>query len=162
MIRLWIENEQEKEEIPEEVKKAMEKAIEHTLQTENFGLDAEISLTITDDNEIHRLNLQERGIDRPTDVLSFPMLEYDNERNMIDFDYDMDEGFIMLGDIVISAERAAAQATEYGHGFLREMAFLTVNSMLHLLGYDHENSEAEEKLMFEKQEQILNDLGITR
>ncbi len=162
MIRLWIENEQEKEEIPEEVKKAMEKTIEHTLQTENFGLDAEISLTITDDNEIHRLNLQERGIDRPTDVLSFPMLEFDNERNMIDFDYDMDEGFIMLGDIVISAERAAAQAAEYGHGFLREMAFLTVHSMLHLLGYDHENSEAEEKLMFKKQEQILNDLGITR
>lgn len=103
-----------------------------------------------------------RNIDRVTDVLSFPMLYFDENGDIIDSDFDMDGENIMLGDIVISAERAKSQSEEYGHSFRREMAFLTVHSMLHLLGYDHVDNPEGERIMFAKQEDILNLLGITR
>ncbi len=90
------------------------------------------------------------------------MLEFDEDKNVIDGEFDFDEEDIVLGDIVISAERAKEQAKEYGHSFLREVAFLTVHSMLHLLGYDHVDSEEDEKIMFGKQEEILKRLGISR
>lgn len=119
-------------------------------------------MTICDDEEIHRINKEQRDIDKPTDVLSFPMLFFDENGDIIDSDYDMDGDFVILGDIVISAERAMEQAEEYGHSFKREMAFLTVHSMLHLLGYDHVTSEEDEKVMFQRQEEILSKIGITR
>lgn len=162
MIRLLIENEQEKEDISEEVKKLVKRAIEHSLEFEECDFDAEVSVTFVDNEEIRVINRENRDIDKATDVLSFPMLEFDENGDIIDSEYDMNEEYLMLGDIVISAERAREQSIEYGHSFEREIAFLTVHSMLHLLGYDHVNSEEEEKIMFDKQEKILTELGITR
>lgn len=131
------------------------------LEYEECDFDAQISVTITDNENIRRINKEFRNKDAVTDVLSFPMLEFDEEGNAEDeFDFDGDE--VVLGDIVISAERAAEQAKEFGHSFKREIAFLTAHSMLHLLGYDHERGKEEEEIMFAKQEEILNILNITR
>lgn len=132
------------------------------LEYENCGFDAQISVTITDNENIRQMNKEFRNKDSATDVLSFPMLEFDEDGNAFDDDFDFDGDEVVLGDIVISAERAAEQAENYGHSFKREIAFLTVHSMLHLLGYDHVNSEEEEKVMFKKQDEILNILNITR
>lgn len=117
---------------------------------------AEVSLTIVSNEEIKELNREHRGKDSVTDVLSFPLGENG------EFDVDPETNRIMLGDIVISAERAAEQAKEYGHTFEREMCFLATHSMFHLLGYDHEVSEEEEKIMFDKQKKVLDKLGINR
>ncbi len=162
MIRLLTENAQAREEITAEIEAAVEKCVKAALEYENCDFDAEISLTYVDDEQIRELNSSERGIDKATDVLSFPMCNFDENGDIIDADYDFDGDVILLGDIVISAERARAQAESYGHSFLREIAFLTVHSMLHLLGYDHVNSEEEERIMFKKQDEILESIGITR
>lgn len=162
MTEIIIENEQEKIEIKPEILETIKTAVDATLDFEKCDFDAEVSVTIVDNAEIKELNNETRGIDRPTDVLSFPILEFDEDGNIIDCDCDYDGGSLILGDIVISAERAAEQATEFGHSFRREIAFLTVHSMLHLLGYDHETSEADEALMFSKQEKILEGIGILR
>ena len=133
-----------------------------TVRTENLGLGKravaavpeglEVSLTLTDDEGIHELNREYRGVDRPTDVLSFPQFEADEE---IEFG-------VTLGDIVISLPRMAEQAANFGHSQKREFCFLFVHGLLHLLGYDHEISEDEEKLQFGRQQQILDSLGIGR
>lgn len=119
-----------------------------TLKSENWEGRAEVSVTVVDDDRIKELNSAHRGIDSPTDVLSFPLNDGD----------DIGEE---LGDIVISIERADYQAKEYGHSLDRELAFLTVHSTLHLLGYDH-MTEEEEKDMFGRQEKILNSMGLSR
>jgi len=142
-----IQNEQDKIEFTAEMDKLIRMVIDKTLEFEGIE-PLGVSVLITDDEKIHELNRQYRGKDAPTDVLSFPL--YDDEGYL-----DEEE----LGDIVISLERAKLQAEEYGHSLNREIAFLTAHSMLHLLGYDHENGETE---MFEKQEEILNILGIKR
>jgi probable rRNA maturation factor len=121
-----------------------------------------VSVTLTDNEQIHALNREHRGIDRPTDVLSFPMLEFDEDGVAEDCDFDMDGELVLLGDIVISMERAAEQAEEYGHSLIREVGFLTAHSMLHLLGYDHVDNPEGERLMREKEEAVLESLGITR
>lgn len=157
-----MENQQDKQEISEETERIIKKVIEKSLEYENCDFDAEVSVTIVDNDEIRGINAQMRNIDKVTDVLSFPMLYFDENGDIIDSDYDMDGDSIVLGDIVISAERAKSQAEEYGHSFKREIAFLTVHSMLHLLGYDHVDDPEGEKIMFAKQEEILNLLGITR
>ncbi len=162
MIQFLMENEQEKEEITEEIKATVLKCIEKTLEFEECDFDAEVSVTFVDNEAIREINNQERGIDKATDVLSFPMLEFDENGDIINSEFDFNEDFVMLGDIVISLERAREQSIEYDHSFIREIAFLTVHSMLHLLGYDHVNSEDEEKVMFSKQDEILNLLNITR
>ena len=110
-----------------------------------------------DNDTIRSINKEQRDIDRATDVLSFPMLEFD-EDGISDDEYDMDGELVMLGDIVISMERAREQANEFGHSFLREVAFLTA----HLLGYDHVDDKEGEEIMCEKQERVLTSLGITR
>lgn len=162
MTEVIIENIAEQIEIQDEIKETIELCIEKSLEYEGCDFDAQVSVTICDDEEIHRINKEQRDIDKPTDVLSFPMLFFDENGDIIDSDYDMDGDFVILGDIVISAERAMEQAEEYGHSFKREMAFLTVHSMLHLLGYDHVTSEEDEKVMFQRQEEILSKIGITR
>ena len=121
-----------------------------------FTRDCELSVTLTDDAHIHALNLEYRGVDRPTDVLSFPMYSFR------DGDLPPEEGDFTLGDVVISVERAEAQAKEYGHSTRREIAFLTVHSILHLLGWDHETSPEDERAMFAKQDEIMEKLGISR
>lgn len=162
MTEILIENSQEELEINDEIKIFIEKCADAVLRYEECDFDAEISVTIVDENEIKSLNAQYRDKDSVTDVLSFPMLEFDEDGEMIYDDCDFNDGNIVLGDIVICAKRAKEQAEEYGHSIKREFAFLTVHSMLHLLGYDHEHSEDMEQLMFKKQKEILGKLGITR
>lgn len=162
MINLIWENEQDRVFVCDEYIEIIRKCIETALRFENFEYDAEISLTITDDEGIKAINREMRGIDKATDVLSFPMLETDDFGALIIYDEDISDGFVMLGDIVISFETAKKQAEEYGHSFLREIGFLTVHSVLHLLGYDHETGVSEETEMFEKQESILKSIDLTR
>lgn len=151
-LRIYISDRQDIIEITPEIKKLIRSAIRNTLKYENFTRSCEVSVTIVDNEEIHRINSEQRGIDRATDVLSFPM-----------FDDDFDDGeYCILGDIVISAERTDEQAKEYQHSFEREIAFLTVHSVLHLLGYDHETSPEDEADMFGRQEKILTIMKLTR
>ena len=129
--------------------------------------EAQVSILITDDDEIHRINLEQRQIDRPTDVLSFPMVNYETpgDFSFLEEDsedcFDPDSGELLLGDIVISADKVAAQAEEYGHSRRREYAFLIAHSMLHLMGYDHMTPEDAAE-MERLQEEILQQLGISR
>lgn len=161
MIDLILENEQTIEPLTDDIKKAIKDVCEAVLAEEECGFDAEISVTLTDNAAIREINREQRGIDKATDVLSFPMLEFD-EDGQADGEYEMDGDLVMLGDIVISMERAREQSEEYGHSMLREVAFLTAHSMLHLLGYDHVDDKAGEEIMCEKQEKVLNLLGIRR
>ena len=162
MTRIILENEQNAVKISEEIENTIKKVIDASLEYENCDFEAEVSVTIVDNEAIREINNETRNIDAPTDVLSFPMLYFDEDGNIIDSDFDMDGDVLVLGDIVISAERAKSQAEEFGHSFLREIAFLTVHSMLHLLGYDHVDDPEGERIMFTKQEEILDKLGITR
>ncbi len=139
----------------------------HVLSREECPFEAEISLTLVGKEEIKEMNREHRGIDRVTDVLSFPMVDFRKpgdfsfiENNDPEY-FDPDSGELMLGDIIICMERAEEQAEEYGHSKIREFAFLIAHSMLHLLGFDHEEEE-EERIMLEKQENALSSLGITR
>lgn len=137
------------------------------LSQEGCPFEAEISLTLVGNEEIQGMNREHRGIDKVTDVLSFPMTDFQvpgdfSFLNKGDPEYfDPDSGELMLGDIVICMERAEEQAEEYGHSKKREFAFLIAHSMLHLLGFDHEEEE-EERIMLEKQEKALSSLGIIR
>lgn len=137
------------------------------LDYEECPYEAEINILLTDDEEIRAVNKEFRGIDRPTDVLSFPALEYTNAG---DFSYleeavgeffNPETGELLLGDIVISVDRAISQAEEYGHSITREIAFLTAHSMFHLMGYDHMSTE-ERSLMEDKQDDVLDRLKISR
>ena len=150
--RIDIVNEQEKYPYSLGVQVLIQRAVKAALRYENFSRRYEVSVTLVDNEAIHRINLEHRGVDRPTDVLSFPM-----------FDEDFGDGeACVLGDIVLSLERAYSQAAEYGHSVKREIAFLTVHSVLHLLGYDHEEGKAEESDMFARQEAILEKMGLSR
>ena len=162
MVRLIWDNEQEFIDITDDLIKTLTACMEQTLAFETFDKDAEVSLPFTDNSGIKERNRIARGIDKPTDVLSFPMLDYEADGTLEICDEDLSEGAVVLGDILISMEKAVSQSEEYGHSLKRELCFLTVHSMLHLLGYDHERSQEEEALMFEKQDEILNQLGITR
>ena len=129
--------------------------------------DYSLNLTFTDDEEIHRINKEYRGIDLSTDVLSFPALEFETPGDFSGIEkedpdcFDMDTGELILGDIMISLEHAHSQAEEYGHSFKREIAFLITHSLLHLSGFDHETDD-ERSVMEKMQDEILNGLGITR
>jgi len=161
MINLIWENEQEKINVTDEHINIISKCIEASLRYENITHDCEISLTVTDNENIREINAESRNINSATDVLSFPMLDAENGKLNISKE-DFSDGFLLLGDIVMSFERAKEQADEFGHSFEREIGFLTVHSMLHLLGYDHELSEEDENIMFSKQEEILNSINLTR
>lgn len=155
-IEIFFSDEQEKLTPPEDIEALIERCTRAALEEEGITEDAQVSVTLVDNDTIRELNNEHRGIDRATDVLSFPLGDDDS------FDTDPETGAILLGDIVISLERAEEQAKEYGHSFYREVAFLITHSLFHLLGYDHVNGEDEEKLMFGKQEKVLEKLGITR
>ena len=154
-LMIYFENDQEKMPISYKLKKLVRMAVEATLAYEEIARDLEVSVTFTDDEGIRKLNRNFRKIDRATDVLSFPLFDFEG-----DGDARADELDDMLGDIVLSLERAVAQAEEYGHSFEREVAFLTVHSMLHLLGYDHETSEEDELDMRRRQTAIMEMLGL--
>lgn len=141
--------------------------IEACMEAEDFPYEAEVNLTLVDDAAIQEINASYRQIDRATDVLSFPLLEYDapgdfsKVEDLMGDNINPDTGEVMLGDIVISVDHVREQAKEYGHSEKREYAFLIVHSMLHLFGYDHmESEEAQE--MQEHQRKILDYLKITR
>ncbi len=155
-IVIFLSNEQDKLEPPRDIEKLIEDCAAAALEEEGIDDTAEVSVTLVDNDGIRALNNQHRGIDRETDVLSFPLGDDENG-----YEIDPDNDAIILGDIVISLERAAQQAEEYGHSYRREVAFLITHSLFHLLGYDHMNGE-EEKEMFGKQEKVLQKLGITR
>ena len=147
--RIYITNDQDKLPVDAALRALIRKAVNGALKYEGFEKSAEVSVTFTDDQKIHELNREYRDVDRPTDVLSFPM-------------YSEEDEDAVLGDIVISLERAQAQSLEYGHSFEREVAFLCVHSVLHLLGYDHETGEEDEREMFARQDEIMKMLEITR
>ncbi|MEG1458392.1 MAG: rRNA maturation RNase YbeY [Acetivibrio sp.] len=140
--------------------------VDVVLDYEECPFEAEVNIVITDNNEIHKTNKEFRGIDRATDVLSFPMIEY-REAGEFDWLEEYDEYFnpetgeLLLGDMMISMEKVWEQAKEYGHSVERELSFLAVHSMLHLCGYDH-MEEKDRLIMEEKQREIMNILGISR
>lgn len=161
-MNIEMRNEQNLFEIDDNIKNIVEKAVKTSLEYMNFKYDSEVSILFVDNKKIHELNKIHRGIDRATDVLSFPMFEYDENGDIIEEYADFSDNHeLVLGDIVISLERASEQAKEYGHTFERETGFLTVHSMLHLLGYDHMTTEDEEE-MFGYQNEILSEMGLER
>ena len=160
-MEILIENEQDKIPFTQEPEDIINKTAKTVLECENFTLDCEISVVITDNENIHALNYEFRKKDSATDVLSFPMLEFDSQHNLINDNLET-AGSLLLGDIVISLERAKEQAEEYGHSLNREIGFLCAHSVLHLLGYDHEDSEESRLIMRRKEESALSKIGLTR
>jgi len=161
-LSVLIDNRQNIIKITPDVEAFVNRIINAVLEFENFDSDYEVSISFVDNDEIKELNRQYRNIDATTDVLSFPLLEFDRKSNNEPVIKDvLIDTEISLGDIVISTEKVIEQAKEYGHSQDRELAFLLVHGMLHLLGYDH-IQESDEKIMFKKQEEILNLLNIKR
>ena len=156
MTKVIITNEQKEVKIPTGVRLLVRRCCNAVLLYEGFKEAAEVSVTFVDDERIHSLNKEYRDVDSSTDVLSFPLGE-----NGV-YDTNPENGNKMLGDIVISVDHAVKQAELYGHTLQREIAFLTVHSMLHLLGYDHVNGGLEQMKMREKEELVLAKLGVVR
>ncbi len=157
-----IINEQDKLAVGDELTDVIRNAVRAAAKVGEFGEKIEVSVMLTDNEGIRELNREHRGIDRATDVLSFPLLEFSEDKRALPETVDFGENEeVTLGDIVISLERAAEQAEEYGHSMKREVGFLTVHSMLHLYGYDH-MTEDDEREMFALQEKILDGMGLKR
>jgi len=155
-----IENEQDKKEFTSVHEKLISDVIEATLKHESFMHDCFVSVTLVDNESIREINFEQRNIDSATDVLSFPVLEFEDGK-MIENTGDYFEGKLILGDIVVSLERAMEQSIEYGHSYERELGYLVCHSVLHLLGYDHEDEE-EREIMRQKEEASLEMLSLTR
>ncbi len=155
-IKVIITNDQSTVKVPSGTRLLIRRCCHAVLQLEGFKGSAEISVRFVDNEQIKELNAQYRNIDRETDVLSFPLGENG------EYDINPATGAYMLGDIVISVQKAMEQASEFGHPLEREIAFLTVHSMLHLLGYDHVNGGLEAVHMREKEETVLTQLGLKR
>lgn len=165
---IYIDNRQNKIEVTNEMEELLNNVVSFTLKEECVEVDFEVSVILIDNEEIKKINNEFRDINRETDVLSFPMLEYPagkvfkevykveqyNEKNL-------DEGHLVLGDMALSLEKVMEQSKEYGHSFNRELAYLTVHSMLHLLGYDH-MEEGEKNVMRSREEYILEKLSMIR
>lgn len=137
------------------------KCAEKALDLENVDFDAEISVTLTDNDGIRKINAEYRNIDKETDVLSFPQFDFEIPSQFTEDELFLEEGAVMLGDIVLSKDKIYEQAEEYGHGALRETSYLIVHSLMHLLGYDHMNDD-EKSVMRRHEEDVLNALGYTR
>ncbi len=150
-LKIYFEN-SSSEKISYKLKMLIRRAIISTLDYEDVENNCEVSVTFTDNEGIRALNREYRNIDKATDVLSFPQIDYDEGEEL--------EGDVMLGDIVLSLQRAREQAEEFGHSFERECAFLSVHSMLHLLGYDHEISDEDDADMRRRQREIMKNMGL--
>lgn len=165
-MTILVENEAKKV-LDFDYEEVIKNVVKRVVDTENCPYEVEVNVLLTNNEEIHEANKDFRNIDRPTDVLSFPMVDYDfpadfslvNESPEGYLNPETDE--LLLGDIMVSVDKVYSQAEEYGHGIKREFAFLIAHSMLHLLGYDHMEDE-ERAVMEAKQEAILEALGITR
>ncbi len=154
--KVLIHNNQKDIKVPVGIRLLIRRSCTAVLTYENFPSNAEVSVSFVNDKQIHELNLKYRNMDKPTDVLSFPLGDGKN------YDKNPETGDCLLGDIVISLETAERQALIYNHSLEREIGFLTVHSMFHLLGYDHETSNMAALIMREKEEAVLSELGISR
>jgi len=155
-VTISILNQQKKVKIPAGTRPLIRKCCAAVLKYEEIEEKAEVSVSFVDNEQIRELNAEYRNKDAATDVLSFPLGDDES------FDVNEETGAVLLGDIVISVERAMEQAEEYGHSLEREIGWLTVHSMLHLLGYDHETSEEDAKDMRKREEDVLTSLSLTR
>ncbi|WBY64551.1 rRNA maturation RNase YbeY [Thermocaproicibacter melissae] len=153
-VKVIIDNRQKAVKIPTGLRMLVRRCCTAVLRMEKFEGPAEVSVVFVDNEQIHKLNLQYRNKDMPTDVLSFPM----GENGVYDINHST--GAKILGDIVISMEKAVEQAERYGHSLEREVGYLTAHSMLHLLGYDHEQGGIERVHMREKEELVMTELGL--
>lgn len=165
---IYVDNRQSLLDVKDEFIEKLKNVIEFALKEEKVNIKCEVSLVFVDNEEIKEINNDTRGINKETDVLSFPMLEYDDKKVFkemyLDYKFspsDFDGDDLVLGDIVLSLEKALEQSEEYNHSYEREASYLVVHSVLHLLGYDH-MEEDEKKIMRSREEEILNKLNITR
>jgi probable rRNA maturation factor len=156
-LKVYVKNNQTEVKVPVGIRLLIRRCCQAVLTTEKFGKDAEVSVSFVSNNEIRNLNKIYRNKDSVTDVLSFPLTSEDGTVEL-----NPETGAVQLGDVVISLETAVKQAQNYGHSLEREVGFLTVHSMLHLLGYDHETSQLDQRIMREKEESVLEKLGISR
>ena len=155
-VKVVITNRQKDVKIPSGIRLLIRRCCHATLELEGFEGSAEINVSIVDDDIIRQINNEHRHIDSVTDVLSFPLGENGQ------YDINPENGAKMLGDVVISIERAQAQAEQFGHSFQREIGYLTVHSVLHLLGYDHVDGGLDAVRMREKEEAIMTSVGLPR
>lgn len=157
---IYIDTELE-EEVP--YQELLTKVITTALDAEGVAVPCEIGVLFTNDEGIHKINLAQRGVDRPTDVLSFPMFDFiPGDPPVNSAETDPETGLLPLGDMVLSLDRVKAQAEEFGHSEERELCYLAVHSVLHLLGYDHMDEGPQKAQMRAREEAILGQLGITR
>lgn len=165
---IYVDNRQDKIEVTEEFTEGLKRVINFALKEEEVDLECEVSLLFVDNDEIREINNETRQIDRETDVLSFPMLDYENKKvfkecyknyKFSESDFDGEE--LVLGDIVLSLEKALEQSKEYNHSYEREASYLVVHSVLHLLGYDHMEDD-DKVIMRKREEEILGKLNIIR
>lgn len=162
MIEFIFEDEQDKLEFTEEMETVVQRAVSTTMEVlECDDTDCEVSILITDNEGIQKINRETRDIDAPTDVLSFPILEFDDDGVMIEESGDYDGDLLLLGDIVISLEKAAEQAEEYGHSLMRELGFLATHSTLHLMGFDHQGEE-DTPVMRAHEKAVMEKMGLKR
>lgn len=165
---IYLDNRQNKIEVDDELNDLVRTVVDYALKEEGVKVSYEISLLYVDNEEIKEINGQHRNIDKETDVLSFPMLDYPGGKVFKDLYIEQkfsqeffDDEYLVLGDIVISLEKAKEQCEEYNHNFIREVLYLCVHSVLHLLGYDHMKEE-EKKIMRKREEEILGAFSIKR
>ncbi len=165
---IYIDNRQNKIEVTRELETVIKDVIEYTLREEKLFIDNEVSVIFIDNEEIKEINLKQRGIDKITDVLSFPMLNYPDNKVFkdvyVNYEFDQSDLYddkLVIGDVALSLEKSKQQSEEFGHSFNRECAYLTVHSILHLLGYDH-MEEAQKNIMRKREEEILNNFNISR
>ena len=155
-LKAYFVNRQKEEQVSAELRTFLRKCIRATLIADGYDDFFEVYVTLVNDKQIHEMNLEHRGVDAPTDVLSFPM----GEDGV--YDIDPETGAYMLGDVVLNVSRIRLQAEEYGHSFEREAGYLTIHSILHLLGYDHVDEGEMKKQMRAKEEQVLESLHLYR
>lgn len=165
---IFIDNRQNKVEVSSELETVIKDVIEYTLKEEKLFIDNEVSVIFIDNEEIRKINLEHRGIDKSTDVLSFPMLHYPENKVFkdvyVNYEFDQSDLYdkrLVIGDVALSLEKAKQQSEEFGHSFIRECAYLTVHSILHLLGYDHMEQDPKD-IMRKREEEILNNFKISR
>ena len=155
-IRVDIENRQKSVKIPTGLRMLIRRCCHAALDLEGVDGCAQVDVTLVDNETIHKINLEQRGIDAPTDVLSFPLGENG------EFEINPETGEKLIGNIVLSLEQAQRQAEDFGHSFNREVGYLTVHSMFHLLGYDHVGGGLEAVHMREKEETVMEQIGLSR
>ncbi len=155
-VKVTIMDNQRQVAVTKETRSLIRRVCSAAVKEQSFPYDAEVNVSLVDDEQIHSINLTHRGIDSATDVLSFPLGEGG------EYDLNPETNLMQLGDIVISLEHAVAQAKEYGHSVEREVGYLTAHSMMHLFGFDHVNSDAEAAVMRSHEEAVMSALGLER